>query len=335
MPFIKDVVKFQSLSIVGLEKNTGKTECLNYVLDRLKEQSKVVAVTSIGIDGESLDQVTQTPKPTVAIYPNMLFVTAEKLYRQKELVAEVVNVSNKSTALGRLITAKAITKGKVILAGPPDTAGLKNLIEDNAKRGVELTIVDGALSRISLASPAITSAMILATGAAYSANIAELVRKTKYAVDLIRIEEVEADLKSKLANSESGFWAVTPNQEVVNLNIQSVYMLDKDKSTLLQHGTTIFVGGAVTDKLLNSIRNQNQCNKTTIIAKDFTKIFVTPETYRAYIKKGGKIKVLQQTKLIAVCINPQSPDGYLLNSLELQKAMSDALMLPVYDIKKI
>ena len=35
MPFIKEILKYDSLSIVGLEKNVGKTECLNYILSRL------------------------------------------------------------------------------------------------------------------------------------------------------------------------------------------------------------------------------------------------------------------------------------------------------------
>ena len=35
MPFVSDIVKYDSLSIVGLEKNTGKTEALNYILRRL------------------------------------------------------------------------------------------------------------------------------------------------------------------------------------------------------------------------------------------------------------------------------------------------------------
>ena len=29
MPFVNDILKHRSLSIVGLEKNTGKTVCLN------------------------------------------------------------------------------------------------------------------------------------------------------------------------------------------------------------------------------------------------------------------------------------------------------------------
>ena len=63
MPFIADLQKYKSLSIVGMDKNTGKTVCLNYVLSRLKDLGVKTAVTSIGIDGERVDQVFGSHKP--------------------------------------------------------------------------------------------------------------------------------------------------------------------------------------------------------------------------------------------------------------------------------
>ena len=63
MPFIAEILKQKSLAVVGLEKNCGKTECLNYILDRIPAEEHRVCVTSIGIDGESIDQVTRTKKP--------------------------------------------------------------------------------------------------------------------------------------------------------------------------------------------------------------------------------------------------------------------------------
>ena len=63
MPFIKDILQHRSLSIVGLEKNTGKTVCLNYILHRMNELGVHVGVTSIGVDGEQVDAVLpQSPK---------------------------------------------------------------------------------------------------------------------------------------------------------------------------------------------------------------------------------------------------------------------------------
>ena len=63
MTFIDDILNYDSLSIVGLQKNTGKTVSLNYVLDRLPVERKRIAVTSIGIDGETTDQVTRSARP--------------------------------------------------------------------------------------------------------------------------------------------------------------------------------------------------------------------------------------------------------------------------------
>ena len=85
VPFINDILNCDSLSIVGLQKNTGKTECLKYVLARLPLERKRVAVTSIGIDGETTDQVTRTQKPEIVLREGMYFGTSEAHYRQRRL----------------------------------------------------------------------------------------------------------------------------------------------------------------------------------------------------------------------------------------------------------
>ena len=108
MPFIEDIKKYKSIATIGLEKNVGKTETMNYILKRLKDEGIVTAVTSIGIDGETVDIVTETSKPEITIYEGMIFVTSEKHYIKKRFQAEILDVSEKSTALGRLVTARAL-----------------------------------------------------------------------------------------------------------------------------------------------------------------------------------------------------------------------------------
>ena len=87
MTFIDDILNYDSLSIVGLQKNTGKTVSLNYVLDRLPVESKRIAVTSIGIDGETTDQVTRTKKPEIYLRQGMYFGTSEMHYSKRHLVS--------------------------------------------------------------------------------------------------------------------------------------------------------------------------------------------------------------------------------------------------------
>ncbi|WP_321295647.1 hypothetical protein [Marinifilum fragile] len=335
MPFLKDIEKYKSLSIVGLEKNTGKTECLNYVLSRLRDSRKQIALTSIGIDGENRDQVTQTHKPEIELNEGMMFVTSETHYAKRRLFSEVIDVSRQTTCLGRLVTAKTIHSGKVMLSGPANNAEIVRLIADLKAKGVDLTIVDGALSRKSLGSPAVTEAMILATGAALSANIPQLVFKTQYVYDLIQLTEIDSELKPKFRGIENGIWALDESGEVKNTGISSVLMIKKEKDKLFQFGTDFFVSGAVTDQFLDFLKNQKQVNKIRLIIRDFTRVFANPETYYAFVKKGGEIQVLDKTNLVAITINPVSPDGYRLNSDELKLALETKLQVPVFDVKRI
>lgn len=41
MPFIKDIKNYKSIATIGLEKNVGKTETMNYILKRLKDEGVV------------------------------------------------------------------------------------------------------------------------------------------------------------------------------------------------------------------------------------------------------------------------------------------------------
>ncbi|MBO4875798.1 MAG: hypothetical protein J5542_10895 [Bacteroidales bacterium] len=334
MPFINEILKHKSLSIVGMEKNTGKTECLNYIIGRLKDSGTKIAITSIGIDGETVDQVTKTHKPEIEIYPDTLFTTSENHYRTRRITSEILNISKQSTSLGRLVTARAKSRGKLIFSGPTSTMWIKDVIGEMKDFGSQLTIIDGALSRKSLGSPSVTDCMILSTGAAVSHDANELIRKTKFVYNLINIEEYKSPVSDKLIETDRGIWAIDDNGEIHDLGIDSTLLLENKKDKLYEFGSTIFASGIVTDKVLNLLRMQKEIQNTTLIVKDFTRIFVTPESLYSYLSKGGKIKVLLRTKLIAVCVNPTSPSGYILNSERITTELSEALNIPVYDVFK-
>lgn len=338
MSFVDEILRRGSVSIVGLAKNAGKTEVLNYVLRQAADVGHgdgcrhVIAVTSIGLDGENVDRVSHTPKPEIGIYEGMIFVTSETHYRQKRLVAEVLDVGTRETSLGRLVTARALTAGKVMLSGPPDTASLKELIARlRTCFGVQTTIVDGALSRLSHGSPAVTDAMVLVTGAAVSGNIPRLVRETKYVYDRIRLEAVDDAVYRKLEPIESGVWAVDEAGDVHDLGVRSV--LTPFTEDILRYGNTIYAAGAVGDRLLEELRMQKQ--NIVLIIKDFTRIFAAMENYYAFLAGSGRIKVLQKSELLAVCVNPVSPEGYRLDSAMLIAAMEQSLGIPVYDVMRM
>lgn len=336
MPFIKQLEQYTSVSVVGLDKNVGKTVTLNYILKQLQKSSKRIALTSIGIDGEGLDQVTQTPKPEIVVYDDMLFVTSEKHYASKQIISEICDVSDLHTSLGRLITARAIGSGKVLLSGPADTSSLLKVIEHNKTQlGVDLTLVDGALSRMSLASPVVTDALVLATGASYSINLNHLVRQTAYVCQLIDLQGVSEWVQNKLMFKKTGLWAITQEKEVKDLGVKSTLLLKQVKEVLFKFGQTVYVSGVVTDRFMKFLILQKECKGFTLIVRDFTVLFVSPEVLQQYKRKGGHIQVLFTSNLLAITVNPTAPSGYVLDSRKMQDALYEAIHKPVFNVKEL
>lgn len=334
MSLLTQISSLRSLSIVGMAKNTGKTVCLNYVLEQLRQTDRVVAVTSIGLDGEKTDQVTQTEKPEIELTEGMYFVTSEYHYRQRQLLSEICQVSDEYTSLGRLVTARVLQKGKVILTGPASTARVRALIEQMDDLGVDLTIVDGALSRKSPASPAITEGLILTTGAAIAPDMASVVAKTKFVYKLTQLPVFESALHDELLFAEPGICAI--EQDILyRLPIASPLLFTKCKDKLFSHGNTLFVSGIVTDNMLDYLRIQPNVKDVCLVVKDFTKIFVTPMSLAGFLQKGGRLMALQRPNLLAICINPVSPMGYTMDSDALCQALQSEIEVPVYDVMKV
>lgn len=334
MPFVENIRNYRSLSIVGLDKNTGKTVCLNYLLGRLNELGVSTAVTSIGVDGEQVDSVFATAKPEITLYEGMQFITSQQHYHQRRLVSKILAVDERRTALGKLVTAEVVCPGKVLLSGAATTGILKQQIEQFKQNGVQLTIVDGALSRLSLASPTVTEAMILATGAAVSPNIQQLISRTRFIYRLISLPEVSDQMRNSLSSISSGIWGIDSDMQPHDLGIKSVFLLGRGEDDLFRYGNMLYVAGAVSDKLLKYLSAQPQIHETVLIVRDFTKFFVSMDVYADFTRRGGTIQVLQRSKLMAICLNPTSPQGYTLNSEEACRQLSDALECPVFDVKK-
>ena len=153
-----------------------------------------------------------------------------------------------------------------------------------------------------------------------------------------RFERVEyfmqhgQEWQDKLEGIEQGCWALTEDGQVEDLHLPSVFMLEKAEGSLLRDGCRLFVAGAVSDKLLKHLRLQKR--PVELVVRDFTRIFALPESYYAFLRKGGRIRVLHRSRLVAVTVNPVAPSGLVLDSERLCREMEDALHIPVYDVKR-
>ncbi|MEI6286717.1 MAG: hypothetical protein WCP79_09480 [Bacillota bacterium] len=324
---IPDMVK--SIAIVGMQKNTGKTETLNWLLKQFKIANTIVGLTSIGIDGETVDQVTDTAKPEITISADTLFATSELHFHAKAFAAEILAVSEQRTALGRLVIARAKECGKILLSGPAQTVWLKKCLCELQNNGAEKTLIDGALFRLSSASPAVADALILATGAALSINLRELVKQTAHTVRMINLPcSCEKELFFDCAE---GIWIITAQGNLQKLNSQTALAIDKVDRAEIALARTIFVAGGVTDRLIKQLLELKAI--PAVVVRDFTKLFVSADNFARLQARGVEIGVISCSKLLAVTVNPYSPTGYVLNSEQIIAELAAHITVPIINIR--
>jgi hypothetical protein len=132
---------------------------------------------------------------------------------------------------------------------------------------------------------------------------------------------------------EKGLWSIDNDG---NLNsLDALTSLSRDiHFEGMDNCRTLYVAGALVDGFLEKVRKNKSLKQVELVVRDFTKIFVTPQQFRLFLKAGGCIRVLHKSKLIAVTVNPTSPSGYVLDSDTLCGKLSEAIGLPVYDLLK-
>jgi len=172
------------VSVSGICKNAGKTTLLNRII---LESHGTLALTGIGLDGESIDQVTNTPKPNVFVKKDTVIYTAEKVLSSCDITKEILDVLPIHTALGRVVAVKALSDGNVILAGPSISAELQLLSNSFRKFGAEKLFVDGALSRRVFACCEASEAFMFCVGASYSPDMDKCIRDASFTLRIMTL----------------------------------------------------------------------------------------------------------------------------------------------------
>lgn len=150
MDFIKGL-RDRTVFIVGSKKNAGKTTFMNYALNRLRGGT-VLGALSVGVDGESQDQVFGNPKPQVRAEKGDLLLCAESALLNADLHYEVLNVYPFRTAIGRPVLLRALRAGRAEISGPENNEQLAEILADMRRHGAATVFVDGAVDRVTQAA---------------------------------------------------------------------------------------------------------------------------------------------------------------------------------------
>ena len=330
--------KYRIISVVGMAKNAGKTVTLNQLIDEAMDRKITLGITSTGRDGEKLDVVTNTEKPLIYVEQGTLIATTEETFKYAEATLELLEITTYYTALGRIILARAVTPGNVQLAGPSTSTEIRAIAEKMLQYGAQLVIVDGAIDRIAAASPTVTEATILATGAVLSRDMDQVIERSLHQIKLFSLPAVEnAELRDLLSEimEEKGFCIINKNDKVYRFALQTAlnggdviaHAMDEDTAY-------VGLGGALVSGTLKQLmEHTDQYKKVVFVVKDATRIFIQSKDWLYFMKAGFRIEVIDKIHPLAVTVNPYAPQGYYFDPQEFQDKLKKFLYpIPVFDV---
>ncbi len=309
---------YKSISIVGLAKNAGKTVALNYLIEEAYEHNLSIGITSTGRDGESVDLVTQTHKPSIYVTEGMLVATAKKTLMLSDCKVEILESTDINTPMGEVILVKVRQGGNIQIAGPVSAKDMKIVLKRLNFYGAEVVLVDGAIDRKAVSSPVITDACIVATGAVISRDMKKVIEKTVHAVECYSFKEPMDEIK-KIIKETNKTCIIQNDGNVIVPDIETSITGGKKINDKINENTAfVYIKGAVTSILLKDIVNSEFIKNFDIIIEDGTKIFIDSNLWNDLKRKGLKIMVLNSIDVIAVTLNPFSPSGYFFDSEEFK-----------------
>jgi len=329
------IKKYKVISIIGLSKNVSKTTTLNHIINLLRNKH-TIGVTSIGRDGEPYDAITELPKPKIIVEKETVFATAEDSLKNSEIDTELIKGTDFTTPLGIINIYKAKNKGYVELAGPSMNKQLKDLCNEMLKIGCDVIFIDGAFDRRSFATPLISDATILSTGASVSRNMEKVVDLTSHIYDLFNLERVKDD---KIRNISKDI-LLTAQVGIINDDYSSSKL---EEPTALGSSKVIFdqltkdakylvIKGAITDSILEEYVFNKKVKNITVIVTDPTKLFVSKQPFYKFIKIGGRLKVLNRINLISITVNHTSPLGYEFDNNQFMRLLQERIDVPIFNL---
>ncbi len=312
----------KTITIIGLCKNAGKTTAMSHLMEELS--GEILALTSVGRDGESTDLVTGTQKPSLYVREGDLFATARGMLPLCDVTCAVEGLTSVMTPLGLVGIFRALSDGYIQLAGPSAAGQLPPLTEQFFALGADRVLIDGAAGRKSLAGAGATGCTILCTGASADANMDTVVSDTAYYCRVFQSPQ------SHLWQEGVDFALFTPEGEPLDLPTTPTGTPNWGK--LPDTACALWVSGALTDPLVQVLARRK--SPVHLITQDATHVLTSRPVMERFWRNGGQLSVRQPLTIAAVCANPWSAYGYHFPPEAFLSALQAAIDLPVLNIRQ-
>jgi hypothetical protein len=322
---VKDILDGVSvIGIMGLAKNTGKTTTLNKIIEIYPELR--IGLTSIGLDGESLDQVNFLPKPAVFVRPNMVIATSSLCLEASDVDWKLIEKTECYTPLGQIMIVEILSSGTMMIAGPTTNLELSKIVFE-IKKQCDKVLIDGAFNRMTFSSIHLMEGVVLASGASYSADLDETLKRTSDLVNLFSSKQTIYAIPEKIA------LAIFSQDKIITHPVKKIHELDYMISDVKKPIDAVYIRGAITSKTMD-ILIESGLKSYVLIIDDPSKWMASQRHIRALSYYNIRIEVIRSFPILMVTINPFSPMGLHYDEHEMMKRFKANIHVPIYNVKE-
>jgi hypothetical protein len=333
------------LALVGLAKNTGKTQTLAAILSEHAAAGMRVGVTSIGRDGEKRDAIdARIAKPAIRLAAGSLVASTGAMLRASGLAHERLVQTGVRTPLGEVVVARLCEPGAVEVAGPSVAAEVREVADAMLSYGAEQVLIDGAIDRRAASSPDVSDGLVMSTGAILSEELQEVVARTATAVALVRLPLLSADSPAgaklrELARNPGGGLLIDEHLKPHPMPSRFVLIAEPPAiDGFLREGIAprwLLIPGALPEAFLNGLVPfvRRTGRPLTVVVSDPTRVFVSERGVDLYSRAGVSIETLRPIDLRALTVNPVAPESHRFDSRRLRELIAAAVPdVPVLDV---
>jgi molybdopterin-guanine dinucleotide biosynthesis protein len=317
---------YKIISVVGNVKNAGKTTVMNSYLTQLEND---VAITSIGLDGEEIDQVTSLEKPQILVKPGYIVASAKDTLDNFTCDYEVIKETNINTSIGKVVIVRVNSYGKALVAGPAKVKDMEKLIDELEDYQLSKIIIDGAFSRHVFAK--ITQATILVIGANYSRDINVVINDAQLTYKKFTLKSI-SDKRFSFGDKIS---CIDYQDNQFNLEYSSIIgNVETLFSLPIENLKLVYFPKSITNKFVEKLIIERKKCKFDIVIDSPINIQLNNHNLEKLFKLKNQIYVLNPINLALVCYNPHSPQGYEFDNREFEKMLQEAIGIEVIDVLK-
>ena len=321
---------FRRLAIAGTVKNAGKTTALNHLVERFAAAGEALGLSSVGRDGEAVDQLTNRPKPRVRPPVGALVATSHESALYSQATLELVAPTPFRTALGPVGVYRVARPGYVEVAGPVKVREAAALLTQLAELGCTKILLDGAADRRAFISAGVDG-FVLATGLVLADDPAGMIDETRAVLARLQLPQ-PAPAWAALCEAHPGPGAIVAGGGFVPWPGASFLDgLAGFGGWLPADALALHVPGALTDGLAEALLAARRPIEAIVPAG--THVLASRALLDRLLGRGQRCYALRPLTCVAITLNPTSPDGREADPAALLTAFRAAFPhLPVVDV---